>query len=144
MCTAGSQWLSDSRSSTSGLYRTNPAAPPWRTLYPFSTRALMPRLHRTRSPVTEPGGSGFLHNGSSYPGTFPAFTTGAGESRPAVTLTPCTSSEPPPGEAKWMVVTNCRGEVAAPTVSVHGPTWFAVPGVGPELAAAALTEMPAA
>ncbi len=105
----------------------------------MSTRATSPpRRHTTTLPVAEPAGRSAPQNGPSDPGTSWARTTGAGDAIPAVTLTPVTSSESPPA-ARWTEVANCRGEVLAPTVTVHGATWFMVPAAGPAFPAAAFT-----
>ena len=64
--TVGSQWLSVSMSARAGLYRIIPAAPPCRTLKPFSTRALTPRWQATILPVKMPGGAGASHSGRLY------------------------------------------------------------------------------
>ncbi len=56
-CTVGSQWLSVMASSCAGLASSMPAAPPWKTLKPRSTRP-GPRSQTTILPVNSPGGAG--------------------------------------------------------------------------------------
>src|SRR4051794_11654460 len=116
MWLAGRKWLSDSWSVlvALALYRIMPAAPPWRTLKPSSTRPTgLPRLQITIMPVYVPGAAGLAQR-ISVAGT----TNGAGPT-PAVSDIPSSVSDAPP-PFTVMVFLNARSAVLAATVVTHG------------------------
>src|SRR5262245_29612985 len=119
-----------------------PAAPPWRTLKPLSTRAFTPRWHMTILPIADIAGSIDWQSAPS-PGMLWASTTGVAEEMPSVSVTPGMSKLAPPSAVRWSVDVKKRGPVEAPTVVTHGPPWSDVPAPGPLLPAEALTEIPA-
>ena len=144
MWIADNQWLSESRSWFAVLYRIIPAAPPCRTLYPLSTRPLVPRRQMTTFPVYVPAGAGLRQSLLGSVAVAFARTTSVGVRVPAVTVTPGTSSVGPFVEVRCSVEKKCLFDVEAPTVFVQGPACSDVPEPGPLLPADALTRVPAA
>src|SRR5438034_3875382 len=114
MWIADNQWLSESRSWFAVLYRIIPAAPPCRTLYPLSTRPLVPRRQMTTFPVYVPAGAGLRQSLLGSVAVAFARTTSVGVRVPAVTVTPGTWSVGPFVEVRCSVGTKCLFYVEAP------------------------------
>ena len=139
MWLTGRKWLSVSRSVWPALplYRTMPAAPPWRTLKPSATRPTgLPRLHTTILSVNVPAAAGASHSALEL-------TTIAFGPTPSVSEMPSIDIVAPPSAVRLTLFLKTRGPVLAATVVTHGPRWSVVSAPGPELPAEAATKMPA-